>query len=245
MYDRGALMIAIALDFDSRKKALDMVRLLKPYVDCFKVGLELFSNCGMDIVKNIHSLGSKVFLDLKYFDIPNTVTSASKVAIENGVFMYDVHALGGYDFLRRVSDFNAEYADKLNRKRPLLIGVTVLTSMDAADLTSVGILESVESEVLRLAEVCRKAGLDGVVCSVNEVRRVKNELGKDFLTVTPGIRLNKSNRNDQKRVFTPVEAINEGADLMVIGRTVTKSRNPEQTIKQITDDIRRVGEGYL
>ncbi len=236
-------MITVALDFDSREKALNTVKLLSPDVSYFKVGLELFSACGMEIINDIRSFGSNVFLDLKYFDIPNTVTSASKIAIENGVFMYDVHALGGYDFLKRLSDFNAEYADKLNKKRPLLIGVTVLTSMDSSDLMSVGISAGVEFEVLKLTEICKKAGLDGVVCSVNEVRRIKKEFGREFLAVTPGIRLNKNNKNDQKRVFTPVEAYKEGSDFMVIGRTITRSKNPRQTVRHIVSSIRGIGEG--
>ncbi len=229
-------MVIVALDFDSEEKALSLARLLKGKVKTFKVGLELFSR-SCRVVEKLSELGVGVFLDLKFFDIPNTVCSASRVAIESGVFMYNVHALGGLDFLRRVADFNREYSERMGLRRPLLLGVTILTSMDSSDLKSVGIAEDVESEVLRLSEVSREAGLDGVVCSAREVRRIKEELGEGFITVTPGIRPVWASRNDQKRVVTPSDAVRLGTDYFVIGRPITRSEDPLAAADRVLSEV--------
>jgi orotidine-5'-phosphate decarboxylase len=230
-------MIIVALDFDNCSQALKLVEELKGRIKRFKVGLELFSRCGIEVVKNIKSKGGEVFLDLKYFDIPNTVKSAAKVVIEAGVWMYNVHALGGFDFLREVAEFNREYSDKLGVERPLLIAVTVLTSMNEDDLKSIGINSSVNDTVLRLAELSKKAGLDGVVCSAKEVRLIKENLGKDFITVTPGIRPSWAEKNDQKRVVTPKDALNLGTDYIVIGRPITRAPNPALAVEKILEEI--------
>ena len=230
-------MVIVALDFDSCERALNLVDTLGDVVNHYKVGLELFSRCGIEVVKEISGRGKKVFLDLKYHDIPNTVKSAARVAIEAGVWMFNVHALGGYDFLKQVAEFNREYSEKLGVKRPLLIGVTVLTSMDENDLRSVGINCSVAEEVLRLAELSKKAGLDGVVCSAKEVRLIKENLGEDFITVTPGIRPTWAARNDQKRVVTPKDAVKLGTDYMVIGRPITGAPDPKDAARKIIEEI--------
>ena len=230
-------MIIVALDFDSAEKALNLVDTVKEYTPYFKVGLELFSRCGTSIVKEISQRNCKVFLDLKYHDIPNTVKSAAKVAIEAGVWMYNVHALGGYEFMKSVAEFNREYAEKVGVKPPLLIAVTVLTSLSDEDLRLVGINSDVDTEVLRLSELAKKAGLDGVVCSAKEVRKIKENLGEDFITVTPGIRPSWAAKNDQKRVVTPKDAVKLGTDYMVIGRPITRSSNPALAIKNLIWEI--------
>ncbi len=229
--------VIVALDFDSREKALKLVREVGDFISHYKVGLELFSREGIEIVRELSNQGKKVFLDLKYHDIPNTVKSAAKVAVESGVWMYNVHALGGYDFLRHIAEFNREYADKLGLNRPLLIAVTILTSMSDEDLKSVGIPSAVEDEVLRLSELARKAGLDGVVCSAKEVRTIKENLGEDFLTVTPGIRPVWASKDDQKRITTPKEAKKIGTDYIVIGRPITRAENPRSAAERILEEI--------
>ncbi len=230
-------MVIVALDFDSCEKALNLVDKLGETVNHYKVGLELFSRCGIEVVKEISKRRKKVFLDLKYLDIPNTVKSAARVGIEAGVWMYNVHALGGFEFLKQIAEFNKEYAEKIGAERPLLIAVTVLTSMDESDLKSVGIESSVEDEVLRLAELSKKAGLDGVVCSAREVRLIKENLGEDFITVTPGIRPTWAAKNDQKRVVTPKDAVKLGTDYMVIGRPITGAPNPKEAAEKILSEL--------
>ncbi len=230
-------MVIVALDFDRCEKALNLVDTLGDTINHYKVGLELFSRCGIEVVKEISKRGKKVFLDLKYHDIPNTVKSAARVGIEAGVWMYNVHALGGFEFLKQIAEFNKEYAEKIGAERPLLIAVTILTSMDENDLKSVGIESSVEDEVLRLAELSKKAGLDGVVCSAREVRLIKENLGEDFITVTPGIRPTWAAKNDQKRVVTPKDAVKLGTDYMVIGRPITGAPDPKEVAGKIISEI--------
>jgi len=231
-------MIIVALDFDSAEKALNLVDTVKEYTPYFKVGLELFSRCGTSIVKEISQRNCKVFLDLKYHDIPNTVKSAAKVAIEAGVWMYNVHALGGYEFMKSVAEFNREYADKLGRGAPLVIAVTILTSMDQKEIERVGIEKPLDEEVLKLAELAREAGLDGVVCSAKEVRKIKEYLGEDFITVTPGIRPTWSLKNDQKRVVTPKEATELNTDFIVVGRPITRAQEPKEAALKVLEEIK-------
>jgi len=232
------LKVIVALDFDDCSRALSLVDDLKGIINHFKVGLELFSRCGMGIVREIKERGCEVFLDLKYFDIPNTVKSAARVAIESGVWMYNVHSLGGCEFLKEIAEFNAEYSEKLGVRRPILVGVTVLTSIDGEDLKSVGINLSVEEAVLRLAELSKKAGLDGVVCSAREVELIKEKLGKDFIVVTPGIRPLWAEKNDQKRVVTPRDAFKMGTDCIVVGRPITKAQDPVESAKRILSELK-------
>ncbi len=230
-------MLIVALDFDSKEKAIKLVKELGDSVKYYKVGLELFSRAGIDVVREISSMGKKVFLDLKYHDIPNTVKSAARVAVEAGVFMYNLHALGGFELMREVAEFNREYAEKLRVERPLLIAVTVLTSMKEEDLREVGIEKPLNEEVLRLAELAKRAGLDGVVCSAKEVRLIKNNLGEDFITVTPGIRPLWAAKDDQKRVVTPKMAKELGTDFIVVGRPITRAENPKEAAERILEEL--------
>ena len=231
-------MLIVALDFDECQKALKLVDDVRENVKHFKVGLELFSRCGIEIVREIRRRNCNVFLDLKYLDIPNTVKSAARVAVEAGVWMYNVHALGGYEFLREIAEFNREYSENVGIRRPLLVAVTVLTSMNDEDLRSIGIESSVEETVLRLAELSKRAGLDGVVCSAKEVKLIKENLGKDFITVTPGIRPSWAQRNDQKRVVTPKDAVALGTDYIVVGRPITMNENPLKAVNEILSELK-------
>ncbi len=229
--------LIVALDFSSEDEALRLVKALGNSVVYYKVGLELFSRAGVKVIEKLSGMGKKVFLDLKFFDIPNTVVSAARVAIEAGVWMYNVHALGGRDFLRRVAEHNREYAEKIGMTPPLLIGVTVLTSMNERDLQSVGIYGGVDEQVSKLALLAKECGLDGVVCSAKEVKKIKEELGEDFLTVTPGIRPLWASVNDQKRVVTPEDAVKLGTDFIVVGRPITRAENPERAARAILEEI--------
>ena len=233
----AVIMLIVALDFDNKEKALNLVKELEDSVKYYKVGLELFSRAGIDVVREISSMGKKVFLDLKYHDIPNTVKSAARVAVEAGVFMYNLHALGGFELMREVAEFNREYTEKLGVERPLLIAVTVLTSMKEEDLREVGIEKPLNEEVLRLAELAKRAGLDGVVCSAKEVRLIKNNLGEDFITVTPGIRPLWAAKDDQKRVVTPKMAKELGTDFIVVGRPITRAENPKKAAERILEEL--------
>ncbi|SNR70226.1 orotidine-5'-phosphate decarboxylase [Desulfurobacterium atlanticum] len=230
-------MLIVALDFPDTLTAMETVDRLKGKVKTFKVGLELFLRGGFEIVEKIHNRGCGVFLDLKFHDIPNTVCGAAKVAIENEVFMYNVHTLGGFDFLKKVADFNREYAEQMGVRRPLLIGVTILTSMDDEDLKTIGIESGVKTVVLKLAENAKKAGLDGVVCSPEEIEMIKKEFGEGFITVTPGIRPDWAAKNDQKRVMTPKEAKKAGADFIVVGRPITRAANVAEAAERVLKEI--------
>ncbi len=229
--------VIVALDFDSKEKALKLVKELGERIEWYKVGLELFSRGGVEVVRELSRLGKEVFLDLKYHDIPNTVKSAARVAVEAGVSMYNLHALGGYSLMKEVAESNKEYAEKLGVKRPLLIAVTVLTSLREEDLREVGIEKGLNEEVLKLAELAKRAGLDGVVCSAREVRLIKENLGQDFLTVTPGIRPTWAAKNDQKRVVTPKMAKALGTDFIVVGRPITRAEEPKEAAEKILEEL--------
>jgi len=229
--------LIVALDFPTLEQALQLVETLGDVVKHYKVGLELFSRCGTQVVRELSNLGKKVFLDLKYHDIPNTVCSAAKVAIESGVFMYNLHALGGLELMRAVARQNRQYAESLGVEPPIVVAVTILTSVDHEELKRVGIELPLEEEVLKLASLAKEAGLNGVVCSAKEVKPIKELLGKNFVTVTPGIRPAWAAKNDQKRVLTPKEAAELGTDFIVVGRPITKAPDPKEAALKVLQEL--------
>jgi len=222
----------IAIDKNDINKAKELIQKLPPEMCGIKVGKELFTACGPEIIQWIQEKGFKVFLDLKYHDIPNTVEKACFVASEMGVSILNVHALGGKDMMLAAK----EGVDKSNNN-PYLIAVTLLTSMDANALKEIGLTSSVSDQVLNLATTSGQAGLDGIVCSAKDIPIIKNKLPENFLYVTPGIRLRNSAKDDQKRVATPFEAIEMGSNILVIGRPITQAINPEAVIKEIINEI--------
>jgi len=224
--------VVVALDFAEASSALEFAARLDPQQCRLKVGKELFTASGRGLVENLAARGFQVFLDLKFHDIPNTVAHACKVAAEAGVWMVNVHASGGRRMMEAAREGLEQYS-----QRPLLIAVTVLTSMEAADLVDIGISASPQEHVLRLATLTRDCGLDGVVCSAQEAPMLKAALGQEFKLVTPGIRLADSAADDQRRVMTPVAALQAGADYLVIGRPITRADEPLEVLHKINRDI--------
>jgi len=224
--------VVVALDFADAPSALEFAARLDPQQCRLKVGKELFTASGRSLVESLAARGFQVFLDLKFHDIPNTVAQACKVAAEAGVWMVNVHASGGRRMMEAAREGLEQYS-----QRPLLIAVTVLTSMEAADLVDIGITASPQEHVLRLATLTRDCGLDGVVCSAQEAPMLKNALGQEFKLITPGIRLADSAADDQRRVMTPVAALQAGADYLVIGRPITRADAPLEVLRKINGDI--------
>ena len=220
--------IVVALDYPQAAPALAMADLLDPSACRVKVGKELYTAEGPAIVENLMKKGFEVFLDLKFHDIPNTCAKAVGAAARLGIWMVNVHASGG----RRMMEAARNELEKQSYQ-PLLIGVTVLTSMDASDLADLGLDVTPEQQVARLARLAKTSGLDGVVCSANEVGIIRENCGSDFLTVTPGIRPSWSDNQDQKRVMTPEEAVAAGVSYMVIGRPITQTANPAEACARI------------
>ncbi|OGT33205.1 MAG: orotidine 5'-phosphate decarboxylase [Gammaproteobacteria bacterium RIFCSPHIGHO2_02_FULL_39_13] len=222
--------IIIALDFPDKKSTDHFISQITPELGALKIGKNLFTQYGPDYVRELIQKGFKVFLDLKFHDIPKTVFDACTAAAELGVWMVNAHVAGGVAMMCAARDaINAFPA----ASRPLLIGVTVLTSLDESDLRLLGIHDSIENTVLRFAHVAKECKLDGVVCSAKEALLLRKELGKDFLLVTPGIRLEFDSNADQKRVATPRIALNNGANYLVIGRSITHAKDPVAVLKQL------------
>jgi orotidine-5'-phosphate decarboxylase len=224
--------IYVALDCQTQEEADQLVSRLPSGQVGLKVGKELFTSIGPEWVRKQVEQGFSIFLDLKFHDIPNTVAKAVTSAAKIGVDIVNVHASGGSDMMKAAKDALEPFDNP-----PFLIAVTVLTSMSDADLTDIGIQVTAEQQVLNLAKLTQKAGLDGVVCSAQEARMLKDALGESFKLVTPGIRPANSATDDQKRVMTPKEAILAGVDYMVIGRPITRSENPEETVAEILASI--------
>ena len=225
--------IVVALDFDQIIKAEAFVDKLDPKLCRLKVGKEMFTHFGPTFVTNLVAKNYDVFLDLKFHDIPNTVAKACQAAADLGVWMVNVHASGG----PKMMDYARESLDKYAAHKPLLIGVTVLTSMDQQQLTAIGIKSTPEQHVLKLAKLTYDCGLDGVVCSAQESSLLKSSIAIDFKLVTPGIRPEGSAQGDQIRVMTPKQAIQAGSDYLVIGRPITQSADPLKTLIEINHSI--------
>jgi len=224
--------IIVPLDFNTAEQALQLVEKLQPDLCRLKVGKELFTKAGPALVEKLINKDFDIFLDLKFHDIPTTVAKACAVAADLGVWMLNVHASGGSEMM----SLAREEIEKKSH-RPLLIGVTILTSMNQQALSELGIECSVAEQVMRLAQLTSDAGLDGVVCSAHEVKMLRDNLGEEFKLVTPGIRPGGSSNDDQKRVMTPGQAINAGSDYLVIGRPITQAADPAQALKDISEEI--------
>jgi orotidine-5'-phosphate decarboxylase len=227
--------IIVALDVDSRAEALNLVHRLKGRVGLFKIGSQLFTSEGPELVREIVRLGEQVFLDLKFHDIPNTVTKAVLAAAGLGVSMLTLHTGGGLKMMSGAADALKQM--RSNRERPQLLGVTVLTSMADEDLAQIGVNVRVESQVERLARLAEEAGLDGVVASPSELRLLRGQLGRAMKIVTPGIRPAGSDVNDQSRIATPAAALQAGADYLVIGRPITASTDPLASLEKILSEL--------
>jgi len=228
--------IILALDFSEHEIALKWVEKLRNKIKTFKVGSVLFLNSGSEGLKEIANLGAKIFLDLKFHDIPTTVEKTARQSVRFGSNMFTIHTLGGYEMMKAVSDAVKEEADKLSYPKPLVLGVTVLTSHDKFSLEQVGINAPVQDTVMNLAQLAEKANVDGLVCSGVEVDALRKEFGDRFTLVVPGIRPG-TDKHDQKRVTTPSEAVSKGADYLVIGRAITEAQNPEEIVDQIVKSI--------
>ncbi|WP_318476707.1 orotidine-5'-phosphate decarboxylase [Photobacterium leiognathi] len=225
--------VIVALDYDNQNEALAFVDRIEPGSCRLKVGKEMFTYFGPDFVRQLHDRGHSVFLDLKFHDIPNTCSKAVKAAADLGVWMVNVHASGG----ERMMTASREILEPYGKDRPLLIGVTVLTSMEASDLAGIGIKQEPQQQVLNLASLAKNSGLDGVVCSAQEASILKGNLGQNFKLVTPGIRPVGSEAGDQRRVMTPVEAIAAGSDYLVIGRPITQTVDPALVLAEINKSL--------
>ncbi|MBN9617822.1 MAG: orotidine 5'-phosphate decarboxylase [Acidobacteriales bacterium 59-55] len=223
--------LAVALDFPSAKLALDLVDRLDGSCLWFKVGMELYYAAGNSLIETLRGRGFNIFLDLKLHDIPNTVAGAVRSATQAGASLLTIHAAGGPAMMSAAAEAAAAPG------APRLLAVTVLTSMDAAELAAVGVSASPAEQVLRLARLAKHAGVDGLVCSAEEIGALRAELGREALLVIPGIRPSGSEVGDQKRVATPRSAIERGASMLVVGRPITRAANPAQAAKSILEEI--------
>jgi orotidine-5'-phosphate decarboxylase len=231
--------IVVALDLSSASEALRLAEQLRGTVGMFKVGKQLFTAAGPDIVRQLLALGERVFLDLKYHDIPNTVARAGVEAARLGVSIFNLHALGGLEMMRATAEAVGEACQRESRPRPLLLGVTVLTSHTRETLSEIGIDQPVEEEVIRLARLCDAAGIDGVVASPQEILPLRQAIpSPDFCLLTPGVRPTGAALHDQRRVMTPGEAIIAGASFLVIGRPITEAADPVAAAQAIADEIK-------
>lgn len=230
--------IIVALDVSTATDAISIVNELKGAVGAFKIGLQLFTSAGPDFVRKLVTWDARIFLDLKFHDIPNTVAKASIEAAKLGVWMFNVHAFGGSEMMRRTVEEVAEACDRESIDKPLIIAVTVLTSSNNDTLKEIGVVNETEEQVLKLAELTAKCGLDGVVASPNEVEPIRARIAsKEFRIVTPGIRPSSATNDDQKRVMTPGSAVVKGADHLVIGRPITAARDRLAAVAEIIREI--------
>ena len=236
MDNKNAGRIIIALDVRSKEEGIALVSALKD-ARLFKVGLELFTAEGPALFKKLKALRKDLFLDLKLHDIPNTVAGAVRSAMRHGARMMTIHASGGREMMARAAEAASEAALSGNRPKPILLGVTVLTSLKGADLEEIGMNMNVADQVLRLAGLAKSAGLDGVVCSPQEIEALRREYGRDLVIVTPGIRPLWAAAQDQKRIMTPAEAVDKGADYLVIGRPITGAPSPREAFLRVVEEL--------
>lgn len=221
-------------------------RALREVVGMFKIGSQLFTSTGPDFVREIVKAGGRVFLDLKFHDIPNTVAAACIEATRLGVTMLNVHASGGGEMMRRAVEAVAEVSEKENLQHPTLLAVTVLTSMDRAALAETGVASKIETQVTALANLAHQSGMDGVVASTHEVRFIREQIpAREFVIVTPGVRPRHASSDDQRRVMTPAEAIRAGADHLVVGRAILNAKEPVRAAQYIIAEMQQaLDEAY-
>lgn len=231
--------IILALDVDDRSKALELVEQLKDYVGAFKVGMQLYNSLGPDIVRDIQDRGGKVFVDLKFHDIPNTVAAAGRVMTRLQCYMFNVHAAGGKEMMERLVQDVEKEAQQFRVQAPLLLAVTVLTSLSQQQLEEELFIKgmNIEELVVQWALMAQAAGMDGVVCSPREIRPIKQACGEKFKTITPGIRPVWAAAQDQKRITTPAQALELGTDYMVIGRPIRAAADPVEAAQKIIDEL--------
>ena len=231
--------LIVALDVETAHRALDLFEALQDAVGMFKIGPQLFTAAGPDIVREIVASGGRVFLDLKFHDIPNTVAAAGVEATRLGVSIFNVHAAGGVEMMKRTAEAVAKFAERERLVKPKVIAVTLLTSLDQGSLEQLGINDEPPAVVARLARVAANCGLDGVVASAQEIRTIRETIAKrDFLIVTPGIRSGAEATQDQRRTLSAAEAIRAGADYLVVGRPIINAEDPLGAARKIVEEIR-------
>ena len=234
--------LIVALDYAYENEARELVSQLGDTVSYYKVGLEIFLNTRGSIIDYLKHKDKKVFLDLKFHDIPNTVAQAAAWAASFGVDMFTLHASGGAEMMRTSVENVSDICARMNIKMPQMVGVTILTSFDEAGIARVGYKDSIGDTVLNLAKLCQESNMRGVVCSPHEVAQIKQVCGSNFLTVCPGIRPVWAAKGDQKRITTPSDAIKIGVDYMVVGRPITKAKDPQEAAFKIVEEIGGVTE---
>jgi orotidine-5'-phosphate decarboxylase len=226
--------ILLVLDVSSREEAMKLVRPLYEHVGMFKVGMQLFTAEGPSLVREIVELGGKVFLDLKFHDIPNTVSHGVLEAAKLGVSLMTIHAAGGRAMMETVAK---ELEDQFGNRKPMVVAVTVLTSLNDTALAEIGITRPMEQQVVAMAKIAEECGIAGVVCSPHEIQRVRQAAGPNFKIVTPGIRMPGQSANDQQRLATPREALAAGADYIVVGRAVTAAPDPRGALDALVRSV--------
>ena len=231
--------LIVALDIDDLERVKESVKLLASEVGMFKVGKQLFTHAGPQAVKLIQEMEGDVFLDLKFHDIPTTVAKAAIEATRLGVKMFNVHASGSLEMMRLTVREVTRVCRQENLRKPLMLAVTVLTSLNKSDLEKVGVDGEVADQVIRLALLTKEAGMDGVVASPQEVAAIRGACGRRFIIVSPGVRPEKGKRNDQRRVMTPEEAIRAGVDYIVVGRPIMEAKNPLTAVREIISEMER------
>jgi orotidine-5'-phosphate decarboxylase len=230
--------LVLALDVNDFKKAEELVGGLIDYVGAFKIGNQLFTAEGPKVVDMVNKKGGKVFLDLKFHDIPNTVARAAEVATKLGVSIFNVHTSGGYEMMKAAAEATAKISQELAIRKPIILGVTLLTSINQEILEKeIGIIKRLEEQVVHLAKLAKASGLDGVVASSWEIKEIRKACGEDFVILTPGIRPAGQSSDDQKRVMAPQEAIKLGANFLVVGRPIRNAANPVEAVKQILKEM--------
>jgi len=231
--------LIVALDVQTQEEARSWVDRLFPKVKLFKIGSTLFTRCGPKAVEEVHSKGVEIFLDLKFHDIPNTVAACCRTAVDLGVFMVNLHLSGGEKVVRESVKALQEESVRKKKRKPLLLGITILTHLGKEELATMGwnFSETVEEEVGRLASLGKGWGLDGIVCSPQEIAAVRSSCGRDFCIVSPGIRPAGTLLHDQKRTLTPREAVQQGADFIVVGRPILESKDPISMVDEILEEI--------